>query len=126
MLGIIAYWTEGSKTKDSLVKFTNTDPEFIKFILKWLREICGVPEDKLRLHLRIHLDTEKEKAENYWSELTNIPKEGRYKTTYKTSGSKGRRHNKLSNGIAPIIVCDLNLFYKIMGWIEGLIDNLKL
>ncbi|MFA5311545.1 MAG: hypothetical protein WC355_04470 [Candidatus Omnitrophota bacterium] len=35
LIGAVAYWTEGSKTNDSLVKFTNSDPEFIKFVLKW-------------------------------------------------------------------------------------------
>lgn len=123
LLGIMAYWAEGSKTKDGLIKFTNTDPKFIKFILKWLREICNVPKEKLRLHLRIHSDINKEKAENYWSKLTKISKRRCYKTTFKTSGSNGRRHNKLNNGIASIIVCDSNLFHKIMGWIEALINK---
>lgn len=126
LLGIMAYWTEGSKTDDSHVKFTNTDPRFIKFTLKWLREICKVPEEKLRLHLRIHPDTNRERAEKYWSKLTDIPSERFYKTTIKTSGSNGKSFNKLSNGIASVTVCDTNLFYKIRGWIEGLIDNTKL
>ena len=36
LLGVVAYWTEGSKTHDNLVAFTNTDAKFIKFVLKWL------------------------------------------------------------------------------------------
>ena len=126
LLGIMAYWAEGSKTQDSLVKFTNANPKFIKFSLKWLREICQVPEEKLRLHLRIHKDVDKEKVENYWSQITRIPKIRFFKTTIKMSNSKGTRHNKLSNGIASIIVCDTKLFYKISGWIEFIIDKMKL
>ena len=126
LLGIMAYWTEGSKTKDSLVKFTNTDPAFIKFVLSWLREICRVPEKKLRLHLRVHRDINKEKAERYWSKLTKIPKKRFFKTTIKSSGSNGRRFNRLIYGIVSFIVCNTTLFYKIKGWIEGLTDNTKL
>ena len=122
LLGVMAYWSEGSKTNDGLVKFTNADPGFIKFAVKWLRVICDVPEEKLRLHVRIHSDTDKEEAENYWSSITGIPKNRCYKTTLKKSDSNGKRFRKLSNGIASIIVCDSNLFYKIMGWIEALID----
>ena len=126
LLGIMAYWAEGSKTEDGLVKFTNTDPRFIKFALKWLREICGVPKEKLRLHLRVHQDINKEESEKYWSKLTEIPKKQFFKTTIKASGSSGKRFSKLSNGIASIIVCDVKLFYKIMGWIESLVTKTNL
>jgi len=123
LLGIMAYWAEGSKTKDSLVQFVNTDPKLIKLALRWLRESCDVPERKIRCHLRVHPDTDRKKAEDYWSKVTKIPKERFSKTTIKISGSGGRGYNKISNGIASVRVCDTNLFYKIRGWIEGLIDN---
>jgi hypothetical protein len=120
LLGIMAYWAEGSKTLDSLVQFTNADPDFIKFALRWLREVCDVKEAKLRVHLRIHPDVDKKTAEDYWAKVTNIPLTQFHKTTAKVSGSGGRKYNKLGNGIATITVCDTNLYYKIIGWIEGL------
>ncbi|HDZ77003.1 MAG TPA: hypothetical protein ENH41_02845 [Candidatus Omnitrophica bacterium] len=126
LLGIMAYWTEGSKTQDSLVKFTNSNPKFIKFALRWLRKICDVREEKLRIHLRIHDDLNKNKIEQYWSKITGIPLNRFHKTTFKLSGSNGKRHNKLKYGIASIVVCDTNLFYRIMGWIEGVTEHLKL
>ena len=126
LLGVMAYWTEGSKTQDSLVKFTNSNPEFIKFVLKWLREVCGIPEEKLRVHLRIHSDLDRRKVELFWSNISGIPLSRFNKTTFKISGSNGKRYNKLKHGIASIKVCDTNLFYRIMGWIEGLIENSKL
>ena len=126
LLGAMAYWTEGSKTYDSLVKFTNSDPKFIRFALKWLRQVCKVPEEKLRMHLRVHSDVDKRKVELYWSNLTGIPLTRFQKTTLKVSGSNGKGYNKLSHGIASITVCDTKLFYRIAGWIEGLIENTKL
>ncbi|MFC1699766.1 helix-turn-helix domain-containing protein [Candidatus Omnitrophota bacterium] len=126
LLGAMAYWTEGSKTKDHLVQFTNSDPKMIKFVLRWLRETCHVHEDKFRVHLRVHPDTDRKKLESYWSAVTSIPLTQFHKTTTKISGSNGRRHNKLNYGIAKITVCDTNLFYRIAGWIEGLVENSKL
>jgi len=126
LLGAMAYWTEGSKTEDNLVKFTNSNPKFIKFVLKWLREVCCVPEEKLRIHLRIHRDVNRKKIEQYWSKITRIPLNKFYKTTFKISDSSGKRYNKLKYGIASVTICDTELFYKIMGWIEGIIENMKL
>jgi len=126
LLGAMAYWAEGSKTKDSLVQFANSDSKFIRFALKWLRQVCKVPEEKLRMHLRVHPDVDKRKVELYWSNLTGIPLTRFQKTTIKISGSNGKGYNKLSHGIASITVCDTKLFYRIAGWIEGLIENTEL
>ncbi|MBU3958850.1 MAG: hypothetical protein KKH29_00230 [Candidatus Omnitrophica bacterium] len=120
LLGIMAYWVEGSKTEDAIVRFTNSDPIFIKFILRWLREICKVQDEKLRAHLRVHPDVDKKEAENYWSKVTGIPLAQFYKTTAKISGSGGRKYKKLGSGIAAITVCDTDLHYRIKGWIDGL------
>ena len=125
LLGIIAYWAEGSKTEDHFVRFTNSDPIMIKFILRWLREICCVPEEKLRVHLRVHPDVDKKVTENYWSKVTGIPLTQFNKTTAKVSGSNGRRYSKLGYGIARITVCSTDLYYKIIGWIEGLQEGAK-
>ncbi len=120
LLGIMAYWTEGSKTKDHLVQFTNSDPVFVKFTLKWLRKFCGVQSEKLRVHLRVHPDVNIKEAEQYWSRITGISHTQFHKTTAKVSGSGGRRYSKLGYGIATITVCSTDLYYKVMGWIEGL------
>lgn len=87
LLGIMAYWTEGSKTEDGLVQFTNSDSAFIKFILRWLRDVCKVREEKLRIHLRVHPDVDKRTVENYWSRITGIPLAQFHKTTAKISSS---------------------------------------
>lgn len=124
LLGVMAYWTEGSKTKDHLVQLTNSDPIFIKFILKWLRKVCGVQSEKLKVHLRVHPDVNIKEAEQYWSRITGIPDTQFHKTTAKVSGSGGRRYTKLGYGIATITVCSTDLYYKVMGWIEGLKEEL--
>ena len=120
LLGAMAYWTEGSKTNDSIVKFTNTDPDLILLILRWLKEVCSVLHDKLRLHLRVHWGEEVAQIEQFWSDQTGIPRSQFYRTTLKESGSGGRTFRKVRYGIASLIVCDTNLFYRIQGWVDGI------
>jgi hypothetical protein len=119
-LGAMAYWAEGSKTVDSLVKFTNTDPDLVVMMVNWLRRICLVPPTKLRFHLRVHPGEDVRELERFWSELTGIPKSQFYRTTLKVSGSGGKTVRKLKHGIASVIVCDTELFYRIQGWIEAI------
>ena len=126
LLGVVAYWAEGSKTHDNLVAFTNTDPLLIRLVQRWLVESCGVDPGRLRLHIRVHNDIAKIDAEIFWRHLTGIPAAQCEKTTIKDSGSYGRRKRKVRHGIATLKVCDTRLHYRIRGWTEGLIDVLGL
>ncbi len=126
LLGIVAYWAEGSKTQDNLVAFTNTDPILIRLVLKWLVECCRVKPRRFRLHIRVHADTAVGEAEQFWRDVTGIPEGQCYKTTVKESGSGGRRVRKLRHGIATIKVCDTNLHYWIRGRTEALVRVLQI
>ena len=120
MVGAMAYWAEGSKTVDSIVKFTNSDPNLIMLMVRWLREACDVPEEKLRIHLRLHPGQDVRDVEIFWSSKTGIPLEQFYRTTLKVSSSGGKTKRKLQWGIVSVIVCDTGLFYRIKGWINAL------
>ena len=126
LLGIMAYWTEGSKTPNGVVAFTNTDPLLIRLVQRWWIECCGVDSRRLRLHLRVHDDVAIADAEAYWRSVTGIPADQCEKTTVKESGSGGRRIRKIRHGIAAIKVCDTNFYYRIQGWIHGLTNQLTL
>lgn len=121
LLGIMAYWCEGSKTQDNQVQFTNTDTALVRLIMEWFRRICCVPEKKFKVHVRCHSDTNVETAETFWSEVTGIPRVQFYRTTNKESGSKGTRIGRIPNGVVTVIVCDTELFYRIQGWISSVV-----
>lgn len=123
LLGIIAYWCEGSKTKDSIVKFTNSDPQMIRFMVRWFQLVCKVPMDKIRIHLGLHSNIDSNKAREFWSSVTGIPLKLFYRTSIKASRSGGERITKLPSGIASIVVCDTQLFYRISGWIDALSNS---
>lgn len=72
--GISLYWAEGFK-KDNMVGFANTDPEMIKFILKWLETCFKVKNSEIRLRVGIN-ESHKHRTkiiEKYWSNILNVP-----------------------------------------------------
>ena len=52
IIGAILYWGEGYKAEKSCgIDFANSDPKMIGMFVKFLRNICGVKESKLRVLL---------------------------------------------------------------------------
>jgi|SRR3989339_98742 len=117
--GLMLYWAEGDKSEMiEPVKFTNSDPIMIKFMMRWFREICNVPETKIRITLHIHELHNKIEIENYWSNITGISLGQFNKTQIKKSTLKYRR-NALYEGTCSIRIHNKNLFRKIKGWKIG-------
>ena len=74
VIGIILYWGEGYKaTKAIGVDFANSDSSMIFIFLKFLREVCGVNEDKLRIYLYCYSNQNIDKIRRYWSRLLKVP-----------------------------------------------------
>lgn len=121
LAGLMLYWAEGAKSR--YVDITNSDPLLIKFMVDWLRIICNVPEGKFRATLHLHSGQNEKQIKEYWSRITNIPISQFGKSYIKEEGS-GYRKKILYNGTIKIRVCNRDLLYKILGWIEGVTKNL--
>ncbi|MGX9918660.1 hypothetical protein ACWIG4_02290 [Streptomyces sp. NPDC002248] len=92
LVGVGLYWAEGTKDKayarrERLV-FVNSDPDMIGLFMKWL-DLLDVPRAHRRLSLLIHESADVEGAEEFWAEVTGIPRWDFLKTTLK-------RHNPLT------------------------------
>ncbi|MDD2758576.1 MAG: hypothetical protein PHD72_04415 [Patescibacteria group bacterium] len=117
--GLMIYWAEGDKTTaNEMVKVSNSDPAMIKFMMRWFREICKVPEDKFRIALHIHSLHCNGDTKEFWANVTRVPLIQFHKTQIKQTTLKHRK-NPLYNGTCSIRVYDKNLFRKIMGWKLG-------
>lgn len=130
--GISLYWAEGYKkgahgSKWKSVDFANSDPEMIKIMMKFFRKFCEIEESRFRVQLISHPNIDIGEALKFWSIKTKIPREQFIKTSSKISiYSKGKRDKKtLTNGTVHIRISDVKLFFRIVGWIEGLKDFLK-
>jgi len=120
LIGAALYWAEGSKTRRGLVQVCNSDERMIRFIMRFFREVCKVPEIKFRGYVHIHSHLNTKKAESHWSSVSKIPLKQFYKTYQKQNKSSQNKKNSLPYGTFTIIICDTELFLRIRGWINGL------
>ncbi len=122
LIGIALYWAEGHKKSRWRLDFSNSDPLMIKLIMRFFREICNIKEDKFSATAQIHPNITSEKAINYWSKITKIPKKQFLKTyTRVTPTSKRKRaFNTLPYGTLRISISNVEMTNKMKGWISGL------
>lgn len=118
IIGLCLYLGEGAKTQRGAVKLANSDPDVIKIMMKYFREVCSVPEKKFRCHIHTYSHLSVEKAETYWSKVTGIPRSQFFKTYSKLSIASLGKKDSTPYGTADVTICDTKLFLSIMGQIE--------
>ncbi len=127
LIGIALYWAEGYKkgaygSKWKGVDFANADPKLILIMMKFFRKICDVPEEKIKMQIMLHSNNNVSKAVDFWVKLTKIKKEKFIKTfifPQKTKNKK-RKFENLTHGTVHIRINDVRLFFRIIGWLEGI------
>ena len=130
IIGVSLYWGEGYKkgaygSKWKSVDFANSDPEMIQVILKFFEEICNVKKEKIKIQIIAHKNINPKEALNFWSQLTKIPKKQFFKISKPTKYTNAKRiNNNLPYGTVHIRINDVKLFFRIIGWIEGLKENI--
>lgn len=126
LIGSALYAGEGGKSKNR-VDFTNSNPQIIKIIMRFFREVCEVNESKFRVQLAIHDKNHVDEAKRYWSRITGISQPQFIKVSLSVSKySKKRRKNRLPYGTVQIRISDVELFHRIYGWIQGIIKKLEM
>jgi hypothetical protein len=121
--GVALYWGEGHKNGRE-VRITNSDPEIIRFMLKWFKRVLKIDRDKITLYIiinRVHKKRVKE-VEEWWSRITRFPKENFLKTTLIKSENKKKYKNfPYHYGTLTIRLKNpVNLHNQIIGMIEAL------
>jgi len=126
-IGLSLFWAEGGKREKWMLRFTNSDPEMIKAMMRFYREICHVEENKIRLCIHLHPNISDKNAKKFWSELTNISINQFWKSQVNISKSSlGKRpKDRLPYGTLHVIILDSNLVKKIRGWNLGLIKQVN-
>ena len=125
-IGIALYWGEGmkspSKQKSEGLIFSNSDPDMIKVFIKFLREIMGISEERIRSGIHIYPNINPDEAKKYWSKVTGLPYNRFYIVTQVSRASSGKRpFNKLPYGTLALKVNNRIAFFKIKGMIDGVI-----
>jgi hypothetical protein len=124
IIGSMIYWGEGGKTNHNVARISNSDPVIIKVIMRYFREICGVPNSKFRASVHTFTHTNLEKTISHWVEVSGIPKDQFFKPYIKQSSASLRKRQTLPFGTLDIYVCDTKVFLTIMGWIKKISEIL--
>jgi len=114
--GIMLYWAEGT-LKGSTVDFANSNPAMIKIFLKFLRNICGIKEERLRVYLYTHENCNISKAISFWHSVTKISTD-QFTKPYVRKGNPNTSNRKMLFGLIHIRYNDKKLLGLIKKWIE--------
>lgn len=115
--GAMLYWGEGYKAGRNMVDFANSDENMIILFMKFLREVCGVDEKRLRVYSYFYANQSIGKNINYWSKITKIPK-SRFTKPYIRKDFKENKKDKMPHGLIHIRYSDKKLISLIKSWIE--------
>jgi predicted transcriptional regulator len=121
--GVAIYAGEGVKKKHE-VRFCNSDPLLINFMIRWLKTCFGIKNEDLHFAVginEIHRDREGI-VKDYWSTTTGIPLSSFVKTSFKKATSRKIYENFNDHyGTLDVRLLRSSLIHdKIMGLIHGL------
>ena len=114
--GIMLYWAEGT-LRGNTVDFANSNPKMITVFLRFLRNICGVSEERLRIYLYAYSYQDIKTLKLYWHKVTKIPLT-QFTKPYIRIGNQNLSGRKLLYGLVHIRYNDKQLLNLIKNWID--------
>ncbi|MFQ5729786.1 MAG: hypothetical protein ACE5GN_05445 [Waddliaceae bacterium] len=122
--GIMLYWGEGDKNVASMrrnrggtVDLANSDPKMIKLFLKFLREICGIDEKRLRVYLYCYANQDVASLKKYWSKITKISLK-QFIKPYVRKDFSPEKIDRMKYGLVHVRYSDKKLFLQLRNWTE--------
>ncbi|KKR48937.1 MAG: hypothetical protein UT86_C0002G0112 [Candidatus Magasanikbacteria bacterium GW2011_GWC2_40_17] len=121
LIGLGLYWGEGSKQDWSRVALANTDPNILKFFIKWLTDIHKISRTDLRIGLQLYPDMNIKEEIDFWSEYLKISSDQFIKPYIKKNISKRINHKGgFGHGTCTIMFNRVTLKEKILMQIKVL------
>ncbi len=77
--GLMLYAAEGGKRKKETIVIANTDPNIIRFFIKWLNDFLDIPKDKLRVQLHLYENMDIENEKKFWRTKLQLKESQFYK-----------------------------------------------
>jgi len=120
-IALMLYWCEGTGDskkgkKNVTLAFTNTDVDMLRIWFKFLFEVCGLEQAKIRIRLYLHKNQNGPKLKKYWSDILKVPLSQFESVSYthKISTRKDYR------GTVKVRVHNLKLYLLVKNWIDDL------
>lgn len=121
-LGVGMFWGEGNKVSSTSLRLGNTDSALIRIYLKFLRDICGVNEKKIRFGLQIFNDSDPINAKNFWIEELSVESDQFMPTiSIIKPVTKGTYKRKNQHGVVTVYVNNI----KLVDWMKIQLKNLS-
>ena len=136
IIGAVLYWAEGYKRLQiregrtltaHVISFVNSDPEMVRAFVRFANELLDVSLERIRITMRLYDHINEKSALAYWSKVTGLSEKLFRKTTNMVSLASQRKRpfNRLPYGTVQIEIAQTEKFYRVMGWIEGVKNQLK-
>lgn len=127
LVGTALYWGEGYKrAKYPSFSLSNSDPALISVFMRIIREVFLIPDEKIRAHIQIHPNLRVRETIKFWSKVTYLPPDNFRVIKLVSQASKNKRpKNFLPYGTLDVRVNSRQLYFKMMGFIEGLAKTAK-
>lgn len=121
LLGTALYWAEGYKTEKSKgIDFANSDSAMIVLFLRFLREVCYIDEQRIKVLLYSHDESLIDEQRFYWSSLLGIPQANFSKPYIAKSNTTLEKNRKMKYGLVHLRYMDKKLLFVVLRWIEEL------
>ena len=117
--GAALYAGEGSKGE---LSFANSDPEMVRFFCAWLRRFFEIDEGRLRVRVYLHLGLDLEAVEQFWSDLTRVPR-SQFRKPYRAAPDPSIRRNKHEFGCVYVRYTCAETHRKTMGLVRALLSS---
>ena len=118
LVGLALYAGEGAKTGNA-VRLSNTDPRLVCLFLRWLRQFFAIDESRVRVALYLHDDLDLDAANEYWSELCDVPI-SQFTKPYRAVVRSGRKQAKHVYGCPSIRYADVRIYRSVMAGVDAL------
>jgi hypothetical protein len=119
--GCMLLWAEGSRLRNQ-AQFANSDPEIVRFGVRFLRTYFAVPDEKFRIACNLHADhAERQEAiEDFWLGVAGLPRACLTKSTVNvySKHSQRKRRNMLPYGTCRVTVSSTRIVQAIYGSIQ--------
>jgi hypothetical protein len=119
--GTALYAGEGSKS-DGEINFANSDPEMVRFFCAWLRRFFEIDETRLRVRVYLHLGLDLDAVEQFWSDLTDIPR-SQFRRAYRAVPDPSIRRNKHEYGCVYVRYTCSRTHRQVMGLVRALLSS---
>lgn len=122
-LALGLYLGEGTKSNLISVRLSNSDPNLINIFLNFLKNICGVKTQKIKLWLTLHSDISATETKLYWSQCLNIPLSQFSQSEVVDHRGNGSYKKKSLYGTATICVHNMKLRKILQEWVNKTVNT---